>query len=117
SWQDTGSLRFRAVEVEHVPRLRCFGYLFDRSDTMVGYSGDTHPCAGLDELAEGADTLVLECNGQHPNPSHMDTESVRSLHIRFPDTRLVLTHLGSDVGAADFDDAVIVPADFDTLTL
>ena len=30
SWQQAGPLRFRAVEVVHVPYLRCFGYLFDR---------------------------------------------------------------------------------------
>ena len=29
SWQEAGPLRFRAVEVVHVPYLRCFGYLFD----------------------------------------------------------------------------------------
>ena len=29
-WQEAGPLRFRAVEVVHVPYLRCFGYLFDR---------------------------------------------------------------------------------------
>ena len=30
TWQEAGPLRFRAVEVVHVPYLRCFGYLFDR---------------------------------------------------------------------------------------
>jgi ribonuclease Z len=118
SWQEAGRLRFRAVEVEHVPSLRCFGYLFDRGNITVGYSGDTHPCAGLDELASAADTLVLECNGRHPHKSHMDIEAVRDLHARFPDTRLVLTHLGPDIGTADFtDEGVDVPDDFDTLTV
>jgi ribonuclease Z len=118
SWQEAGRLRFRAVEVEHVPSLRCFGYLFDRGNITVGYSGDTHPCAGLDELASAADTLVLECNGRHPHKSHMDIEAVRDLHARFPDTRLVLTHLGPDIGTADFThEGVDVPDDFDTLTV
>ena len=30
TWQQAGPLRFRAVEVVHVPYLRCFGYLFER---------------------------------------------------------------------------------------
>ena len=117
SWQEAGKLRFRGIEVEHVPSLRCFGYLFERAGPTVGYSGDTHPCSGLDELAGAADALVLECNGRHPHKSHMDIEAVRDLHVRFPDTRLVLTHLGPDVGANDFDDeGLAVPDDFDTLT-
>ena len=39
SWQEAGALRFRAVEVVHVPYLRCFGYLFDRGDRTVGLLG------------------------------------------------------------------------------
>ncbi len=65
SWQEAGPLRFRAVEVVHVPYLRCFGYLFSREDGVVAYSGDTTPCAGLSELARESATLVVECNGRH----------------------------------------------------
>src|SRR3984957_5357384 len=63
SWQEAGPLRFRAVEVVHVPYLRCFGYLFERGDgpgdhtRVIGYSGDVTPCAGLTELAREADVL------------------------------------------------------------
>jgi ribonuclease Z len=121
SWQDAGPLRFRAVEVEHVPHLRCFGYLFDRNGHTVGYSGDTRPCLGLDELAAASDVLVLECNGRHPwpnheQPTHMFTDAVRQLRSRFPDVPFVLTHLGDDVDPADIAD-VTVPDDFQTLTV
>ncbi len=101
SWQEAGPLRFRAVEVVHVPYLRCFGYLFDRGSRMVGYSGDTTPCDGLSELAREADVLVVECNGRHTPPGaptiHMDEESVRALQAAHPDVHLVLTHLGEQV--------------------
>jgi ribonuclease Z len=117
SWQEAGGLRFRAIEVEHVPSLRCYGYLFDRAGSTVGYSGDTHPCPGLDELAGAADVLVLECNGRHPHKSHMDIGTVQALHGRFPDTRLVLTHLGPDVTGDDFDGGVVIPNDFDELAV
>jgi ribonuclease Z len=116
SWQQAGLLRLRAIEVEHVPHLRCFGYLFDRGDRTVGYSGDTHPCAGLDELAAASDVLVLECNGRHPWPTHMDIESVRALRTRHPDVPFVLTHVGDDVDVAGIPDTVL-PDDFDTLTV
>ena len=88
TWQQAGPLRFRAVEVVHVPYLRCFGYLFDRGGQVVGYSGDTTPCDGLDELARESDVLVVECNGRHTPPgvpgSHMDEESVRALQAAHP---------------------------------
>jgi hypothetical protein len=105
------------VEVDHVPHLRCFGYLFDRGGHVIGYSGDTRPCPGLDELARSCDALILECNGPHPPPtSHMDLGSVTALRARFPDLPFVLTHLGENVDARDIS-KVIVPDDFGIVTL
>jgi len=129
TWQQAGPLRFRAVEVVHVPYLRCFGYLFDRDqgpgqdqdgpgNQVVGYSGDTTPCEGLDELAQESEVLVVECNGRHTPPgvasSHMDEDSVRALQAAFPDTRLVLTHLGEQVDTASLT-GVTIPDDFERL--
>jgi ribonuclease Z len=120
TWQKAGPLRFRAIEVEHVPHLRCFGYLFDRDAKTVGYSGDTRPCPGLEELASNSEVLVLECNGLHdghPGPiSHMDEDSVRALRERHPDVKIVLTHMGEGVDASGMDN-VIAPEDFDRLVV
>jgi len=120
TWQEAGGLRFRAVEVDHVPYLRCFGYLFERPGQVVGYSGDTTPCEGLHELADAADVLVVECNGRHTPPgvrsSHMDEGSIRVLHAAHPGCRLVLTHLGEQVDLAAVP-GTIVPGDFERLTV
>jgi len=117
TWQQAGPLRFRAVEVEHVPYLRCFGFLFDRGAQTVAYSGDVRPCAGLNELAENADVLVLECNGTHEGPrTHMDEADVRELHEAHPGVHLVLTHLGEQVDTTLMPE-VTIPDDFDRLTV
>ena len=117
SWQRAGPLRFRAVEVEHVAHLRCFGYLFDRGGRMIGYSGDARPCSGLNELASTSDVLVLECNGPHPPPaSHLEVADVRALRDRFPGVPFVLTHLGDGVEVSGIAD-VVVPEDFETVSL
>jgi ribonuclease Z len=120
TWQEAGPLRFRAVEVDHVPYLRCFGYLFDRGGRTIGYSGDTTPCEGLTELARAAEVLVVECNGRHTPPgvppAHMDEESVRALQAAQPDVHLILTHLGEQVDLASMP-GVTVPDDFERLTV
>lgn len=115
TWQTAGPVRFRAVEVEHVPELRCYGFLIERDGTTVAYSGDTRRCAGLDELAAAADVLVVECNGTHPYPSHMDTGSLTELRDDFPEPHFVLTHVGLGVEAGDLPKTVL-PADLETLT-
>jgi ribonuclease BN (tRNA processing enzyme) len=120
SWQEAGPLRFRAVEVVHVPYLRCYGYLFDRGSRVIGYSGDTTPCDGLSELAREAGVRVVECNGRHTPPgvptSHMDEESVRALQAAHPDVHLILTHLGEQVDTASMS-GMTVPDDFERLSV
>jgi ribonuclease Z len=120
SWQEAGPLRFRAVEVVHVPYLRCFGYLFDRGDRMIAYSGDTTPCDGLTELAREADALVVECNGRHTPaggpPVHMDEDAICALRAAHPEVHLVLTHLGAQVDTASLP-GVTIPDDFDRLNV
>ena len=117
--QEAGGLCFRAIEVDHVPYLRCFGYLFDRPGQVIGYSGDTTPCEGLHELAAGADVLVMECNGAHTPPgvrsSHMDEEGVRALQAAHPDCHVVLTHIGEQVDLTAVP-GTTVPDDFETLS-
>jgi ribonuclease Z len=98
--QSAGSLRFKAVRVEHVPELECFGYTLELGGVKLGYSGDTRPCPGLDELASRSDVLVVECNSRHEHESHMDVDSVRQVKERFPDLRMLVTHLGADVDSS-----------------
>lgn len=115
SWQEAGPLHFRAVEVDHVAHLDCYGYLFERGTSTLGYSGDTGPCLGLDTLAESCATLILECNGpHHPSTGHMDIDQVAALRSRYPYLALVLTHLGSGVIAEHINNC-IVPDDFQSI--
>jgi ribonuclease Z len=115
TWQRAGSIRFRGVEVEHVPWLECFGYLLEIGGRTLGYSGDVRPCPGLDEVAGNCEALVLECNGPHPEPKvHMDQTDVAGLRARFPEVPFVLTHLGPGISAVDVDRCT-VPSDFETI--
>jgi ribonuclease BN (tRNA processing enzyme) len=117
SWQTAGPLRFRAVKVEHVPHLTCFGYLFERDGSVLGYSGDTRPCSGLSALAEASGALILECNGPHAPPaSHMTGDDVVALREQHRDLPLVLTHLGE----GHYLPAIAgcrVPNDFETIEI
>jgi hypothetical protein len=80
---------------------------------MVGYSGDTQLCAGLEDIAASSDVLVLECNGSHPWPGHMHTDSVRALRDLHPRVPFILTHVDADVDPAGIAD-VRIANDFET---
>ncbi len=56
-WGD-GDVTVTAAPTEHAPVRPTLGYRIDDGTTSVVVAGDTVPCAGLDELCAGADTLV-----------------------------------------------------------
>ena len=115
--QTAGPVSFRAVRVDHDPRLECFGYLIDVDGRTVGYSGDTTLCPGLREIAANADALVMECNSHHDvSPVHLTFDDVRTIRAEFPNLPLVITHHDSDVDDGGLPH-VYVPADFETITI
>ena len=113
--QQAGPVRFRAVQVEHVPDLECYGYLVEHEGRRFGYSGDTRLCDGLRRLVGAADVMVLECNQRHAGvPVHTSLEDVRTLRADFPHVPFLLTHVGPDVDADGLPD-VYVPSDLETV--
>jgi len=73
----------------------------DGSGRSVAFSGDTEPCPGLLEAADGADLLVAECTQLAPPAGrHTTWEDWRRLVHEVRCQRLVLTHLGADVRGA-----------------
>jgi ribonuclease BN (tRNA processing enzyme) len=115
--QETAGVKFRAVRVDHDPRLECFGYLIEIDGRTVGYSGDTTLCPGLREIAANADALVMECNAHHErSPVHLTFDDVRAIRAEFPELPIVITHRDHDVDDGGLPN-VRVPEDFETVVL
>jgi len=55
---DEGGVRVTAAPTDHAPVRPTVGFRIDDGERSVVIAGDTVPCAGLDELAAGADVLV-----------------------------------------------------------
>jgi ribonuclease BN (tRNA processing enzyme) len=107
-----GGGRVEAIPVHH-PQDRlsagALGYSFrDAAGHTVVFSGDTGPCAGLEEAARGADLLVVECStpDELATPGHMTPTTVGELCQASRPRRVVLTH--QYPAAADLDLAELV---------
>ena len=112
-------LPYRAVSVEQASTtsLDCFGYRVEVGGRVVAYTGDTVMCDGVQELAKGADAVVLDCSCWGETcEHHMSFEELRRFRKEVPlSTTFVLTHL--DVGeppAVDME-GMIVAEDFATI--
>ena len=55
---DRDGVAIRVAPTDHRPVAPTIGFRIESEGTSVTLAGDTVPCAGLDELASGADALV-----------------------------------------------------------
>jgi ribonuclease Z len=55
---EEGAVRVTSAPTDHGPVRPTVGYRIDEGDRSVVIAGDTVPCAGLDELCQGADMYV-----------------------------------------------------------
>jgi ribonuclease BN (tRNA processing enzyme) len=65
--------------------------------STLAYSGDTGPCPGLDEAAQGADLLLAEASfvvgGDNPDGLHLTGADCGAVATRAQAKHLVLTHV------------------------
>jgi ribonuclease BN (tRNA processing enzyme) len=96
-------LTVRAFAAAHMdpPDVPLCLRITDAAGKTVAFSGDTEPCDGLLEAADGADLLLAECTQLSPPAGrHTTWEDWRTLMPKVRARRLVLTHLGADVREA-----------------
>jgi ribonuclease BN (tRNA processing enzyme) len=69
----------------------------EHGSRVLVYSGDTGPCAALDELAAGADLLLCEAafvaDGDNPRDLHLTGGQAGEVAARARVDTLVLTHI------------------------
>ena len=101
-------LRIIAAHVEHLPHhiCECFGVRIEAEGKVVAFSGDTQPCAAMEELARGADLLIHECTFPETilahrasqgmgHYGHTSPSELGELAARAGARSLVATHFGS----------------------
>ncbi len=95
-----GPVQVGPMTVEAVPVLHpvpAYGLRVRADGRTLAYSGDTGPCAGLDELATGADLLLAEASfrseDSNPPDLHLTGADCGRAATRGGARRLVLTHV------------------------
>lgn len=90
-----GPFQVTAVAVDHP--TTAFGLRITDGTSVLAYTGDTGPCAALDELSRGADLLLAEASWSHapqrPSGVHLSGRQAGELASRAAARRLLLTHV------------------------
>ena len=92
---ELGPFRVTPYPVAHpVP---AFGFQVSAGGRTLGYTGDTGPCPGLEQVARGADLLLAEASFRHgeDNPAnlHLSGHEAGEVAARNGVPRLVITHV------------------------
>jgi ribonuclease BN (tRNA processing enzyme) len=92
---EVGPMTVEAVAVAHPGPA--FGFRVRAGGRTLAFSGDTGPCAGLDDLASGADLLLAEASfrsgDDNPPDIHLTGADCGRAAARGDVGRLVLTHV------------------------
>jgi ribonuclease BN (tRNA processing enzyme) len=91
-----GDIELTSRAVQH--GLPAFGLRAEHDGAVLAYSGDTGPCAALDDLARDADLFLCEAEGptwDHPLPQyHCTPQDAAACATRAGVGRLLITHVG-----------------------
>ena len=92
---ELGPFRVAPYAVAHpVP---AYGFRVTAGGRTLAYTGDTGPCAALDELAAGADVLLAEASFRYgednPDSLHLSGRDAGEVAARAGVPRLVITHV------------------------
>jgi ribonuclease BN (tRNA processing enzyme) len=92
---DVAGFTVTSTRVDH--RCEAYGLRVERDGRAIAYTGDTGPCAALDELAHGVDTLLAEASWtddpSRPTGIHLSGRQTGELAARAGVGRLVVTHV------------------------
>jgi ribonuclease BN (tRNA processing enzyme) len=106
--------RARAYRMQHARRFDCLGFTLERGGVRLGYSGDAEMSAELEALVAASDHVITEMTyDQEAGEMHLGRKDVEGLMARYPGTRFIITHRGSDGSVS----GAVMARDFLTLRL
>ncbi|MHB8571360.1 MAG: MBL fold metallo-hydrolase [Candidatus Dormibacteria bacterium] len=107
--------RFRVLEMNHFSTA-AQGYVFEMGGRTLGYSGDTEPCPGLDQLVELSEVVILEATAPSGEaPGHMTRAQAELVARENPGRHFFFNHLLE--ATPEPVNGVVLPEDFGVYTV
>ena len=89
-------LLISAFLVDHPSGAPALAYRLEIGGKVLAFSGDTRWTDVLIDVADGADLMILECQGYRPNGlHHLDWQTLNAQEHQLRARRILLTHMGS----------------------
>ena len=82
-------------------KLKASGFILEKADIKIGFSGDSAMCDGIDKILEMTDCAILDASYlKSGDDAHMGLDNIYELCGRYPNKKIIPTHMFKDTRKA-----------------
>lgn len=85
-----------SFEVEHGNCKPAYGYIVERDNYKIGFSGDSAYCESVSQIVEQSDIAILDMCFIEAKKVHMGVEEVVKIAKSYPNKKFATTHMQED---------------------
>ena len=82
-----------AFEVEHGNCKPAYGYVIERKNKKIGFSGDTCLCESVSRIVQQSDMTILDACVIEANKAHMGLNNITEITAKYPNKKFATTHM------------------------
>ncbi|MDO4378983.1 MAG: ribonuclease Z [Erysipelotrichia bacterium] len=88
--------RIKSYEVNHGNFKPAYGFTVSDEQSILGYSGDSGICLGVEEIVKKSDLAIMDCSFPQGVEAHMGVNDLERLLNQYDDKEIVATHMSSE---------------------
>lgn len=109
-----------SFEVEHGNCKPAYGYVIQKDNFKIGFSGDSSYCESISKIVEQSDISILDMCFIEAKKGHMGLEDIIKITEKYPNKKIVTTHMTEEVRELTKDKKIqnlIIPDDGEIINL
>ncbi len=108
------------LEVEHGKCNPAYGFIIEKDNQKLGFSGDSTYCETISEIVKKSDVSILDMSAVDSNKNHMGLEDIIKITENYPNKKIATTHMQEGVRKIAKEKKIknlIIPNDEDIINL
>lgn len=82
-----------SFEVKHGDCKPAYGYIVEKENKKIGFSGDSAYCESIERIVEQSEISVLDMSHMESKKTHMGLEDILKITEAYPNKKIATTHM------------------------
>ncbi len=107
-------------EVEHGDCNPAYGFIIEKDNQKLGFSGDSTYCEAISKIVERSNLSILDMSAIVTNKNHMGLEDIIKIATTYPNKKIATTHMQKNAREKAKEKRIrnlIIPDDGDIVNL